>query len=165
MVNKLAIFKKGEDTPAFTGTDDKSAVITGLQPNTPVAAGDYQGAITDGTNYSDKVDVPAFKTLDVVLAAPALAVTAGDASVGFTITAGKANGGSAATGYKVSYSADGATWTPFAAEDATALTGTVTGLTNDTEYQFKAVATNAAGDSAESAVVKATPVAPEAPKA
>lgn len=60
MANKLVIFKKGEDKPAFTGADDKSATITGLAAGTAVAAGDYQGALTDGTNYSDKVDVPAF---------------------------------------------------------------------------------------------------------
>lgn len=158
MANKLVIYKKGDDIPAFTG-DDKSAVITGLGPNTAVGAGDYQGAFTDGTKFSDKVDVPAFKVKDVVLAAPNIAVTAGDASVAFTITAGKANGGSSVTAYKVSYSTDGATWSDYAATDATALTGTVGSLTNDTEYQFKVVAVNAAGNSGESAVVKATPVA------
>lgn len=51
MANKLVIFKKGEDKPAFTGADDKSATITGLAAGTAVAAGDYQGALTDGTNY------------------------------------------------------------------------------------------------------------------
>ena len=158
MANTLAIFKKGEDAPAFSG-DDKSAAITGLAPNTAVAAGDYQGAFTDGTNYSDKVDVPAFTVKDVVLAAPAIAATAGDASVAFTITAGKANGGSTATAYKVSYSADGTTWSDYAATEATALTGTIGSLTNGTEYQLKAVAVNAAGNSAESAIAKVTPVA------
>lgn len=63
MANKLVIFKKGEDKPTFTGADDKSATITGLAAGTAVAAGDYQGALTDGTSYSDKVDVPAFTVL------------------------------------------------------------------------------------------------------
>lgn len=63
MANKLVIFKKGETTPAFTGADEKSATITGLAAGTAVAAGDYQGALTDGTSYSDKVDVPDFTVL------------------------------------------------------------------------------------------------------
>jgi hypothetical protein len=165
MANKLAIFKKGESDPAFTGADDKSATITGLKPNTAVAAGDYQGAITDGTNYSTKVDVPAFKVKDAVLAAPTVAVTAGDAKADYTITLGAANGGSAATALKLSYSTDGSKWTDVAIADPSKLTGSVDSLTNGTEYQFKVVATNAAGDSAASAVAKATPAAPAAPKA
>lgn len=164
MANTLAIFKKGEETPSFNG-DATSATITGLGPNKSVAAGDYQGAFTDGTNFSDKVDVPAFKTKDVALAAPTVAVTAGDASASYTITPGKPNGGTAATALKLSYSTDGAKWTDVAIADPTKLTGTVDSLTNGTEYQFKVVATNAAGDSPASAVVKATPAAPESPKA
>lgn len=58
---QLAIFKKGEDTPVAQG--DGSATLTGLAPETDVAAGDYQAALFDGTNYGNKVDVPAFKTL------------------------------------------------------------------------------------------------------
>jgi hypothetical protein len=162
MANTLVIFKKGEDTPSFTGTDDKSAAITGLAPNTSVAAGDYQGANTDGTNFSDKVDVPAFKVKDTVLKAPTVAVTAGDSKVDYTITLGTANGGTAATALKLSYSTDGSKWTDVAIADPTKLTGSVPSLTNDTEYQFKVVATNAAGDSPASTVAKATPVAPAA---
>lgn len=163
MANTLAIFKKGEDTPAFNG-DATSATITGLAPNASVAAGDYQGAFSDGKNFSDKVDVPAFKVKDAVQSAPTVAATAGDASFAYTITAGKTSGGSAVTGYKLSYATDGKTWTDVdVASDA--LTGTVDTLTNGTEYQVKAIAINAAGNSADSAIVKVTPVAPEAPKA
>lgn len=158
MANSLAIFKKGEDAPAVTG-DATSATITGLAPNTSVAAGDYQGAFTDGTNFSDKVDVPAFTVKDVALKAPTVALTAGDAKLDYTITLGAANGGSAATALKVSYSTDGSKWTDVAIADPTKLTGTIDSLANDTEYQVKAVATNAAGDSPASTVVKATPVA------
>ncbi|XRJ98180.1 hypothetical protein ACPBEI_05530 [Latilactobacillus sakei] len=39
------------------------AAITGLAAGTKVAAGDYQAAFSDGTNESDKVDVPAFDVL------------------------------------------------------------------------------------------------------
>lgn len=40
-----------------------TATITGLAAGTKVAAGDYQAAFSDGTNESDKVDVPAFEVL------------------------------------------------------------------------------------------------------
>lgn len=43
----------------------KQVAITGLKPGTAVAKGDYQVAFTDGTNTSDKVDVPAFTVLTV----------------------------------------------------------------------------------------------------
>ncbi|WP_179395050.1 fibronectin type III domain-containing protein [Lacticaseibacillus absianus] len=158
MAENLVIFKKGEETPAFTG-DATSAAITGLAPNTAVAAGDYQGAFSDGTNTSDKVDVPAFKVKDVALTAPTVTLTAGDAKLDYTIKLGAANGGSAATALKLSYSSDGSKWTDVAIADPTKLTGTVDGLTNDTEYQVKVITTNAAGDSPASAIVKATPVA------
>lgn len=42
-----------------TGT----AAITGLTAGTKVAAGDYKASFSDGTNESDKVDVPAFEVL------------------------------------------------------------------------------------------------------
>jgi hypothetical protein len=71
MANKLVIFKKGEDTSSFTGADDKSAAITGLTAGAVVAAGDYQGALTDGTSFSDKVDVPGFTVLPAVETPPA----------------------------------------------------------------------------------------------
>ncbi|WP_241559483.1 Ig-like domain-containing protein [Lacticaseibacillus hulanensis] len=59
---KLAIYKKGSDTPLAVG-DDTSVAITGLQPNQTVAAGDYQAALTDGSQVGSKVDVPGFTTL------------------------------------------------------------------------------------------------------
>lgn len=41
----------------------KQVEITGLEGGKKVAKGDYQLAYTDGTNTSDKVDVPAFTVL------------------------------------------------------------------------------------------------------
>ncbi|MHB9289688.1 hypothetical protein [Latilactobacillus curvatus] len=47
-----------------TGEKGKgTAAITGLAAGAKVAAGDYQAAFSDGTNESDKVDVPAFNVL------------------------------------------------------------------------------------------------------
>lgn len=60
---KLAIFKKGESEPLITSGDDGKATITGLAPETSVAAGDYQAALTDGKTFGDKIDVPGFTVL------------------------------------------------------------------------------------------------------
>lgn len=47
-----------------TGEKGKGiATITGLAAGTKVAVGDYKASFSDGTNESDKVDVPAFDVL------------------------------------------------------------------------------------------------------
>lgn len=47
-----------------TGEKGKgTAAITGLVAGAKVAAGDYKASFSDGTNESDKVDVPAFNVL------------------------------------------------------------------------------------------------------
>lgn len=47
-----------------TGEKGKgTATITGLAAGAKVAAGDYKASFSDGTNESDKVDVPAFNVL------------------------------------------------------------------------------------------------------
>lgn len=48
----------------ITGEKGKgTATITGLAAGTKVAAGDYKASFSDGTDESDKVDVPAFNVL------------------------------------------------------------------------------------------------------
>lgn len=48
----------------ITGEKGKgTAAITGLAAGTKVAVGDYKASFSDGTNESDKVDVPAFNVL------------------------------------------------------------------------------------------------------
>lgn len=56
------------------------------------------------------------------------------------------------------------TWLTFNDGVDTATSATVTGLTNDTQYDFRVKATNSNGTSAASTVVSATPVAPPAPE-
>lgn len=47
-----------------TGEKGKgTAAITGLTAGAKVAVGDYKASFSDGTNESDKVDVPAFEVL------------------------------------------------------------------------------------------------------
>lgn len=63
----LAAYKDGK-LVAQGDTGTCQVAITGLAPDTKVAAGDYQVAFTDGTNTSDKVDVPAFNVPDATVA-------------------------------------------------------------------------------------------------
>ncbi|WP_187349018.1 hypothetical protein [Lactiplantibacillus plantarum] len=65
MAKVLNAYQKGNETAIATG-DATSVAITGLSAGTVVATGDYQVAYVDGSQTSDKVDVPGF----TVLAAP-----------------------------------------------------------------------------------------------
>lgn len=126
--------------------------ITGLSPNTT-----YKGYQATYAGKSIKTAFPDFTTLDVVSGAPTLAVTPGDGKVNVTLTAG-ANAGSDVTDYKVYYT-DGKT--PLTMDLKNSLTGTITGLTDGTEYTFQATAINGTGESDKSSSVTGTPVAPK----
>ena len=59
----LVVYDKSGAKVATGGVGTKQVEITGLEGGKEVAKGDYQLAYTDGTNMSDKVDVPAFTVL------------------------------------------------------------------------------------------------------
>ena len=88
-----------------------------------------------------------------------LAATARNASVALTWLEPAVNGGAAVTDYVVEYSTDGTTWSTFDDGVSTILTATVTGLINNTSYQFRVKAVNTAGMSGVSNIATARPVA------
>ena len=93
-------------------------------------------------------------------AAPVVSLTAGDEKLTATWAA-PANGGSAITGYTVEHKVAGAadsTYVAVTRADTAALTETITGLTNDTEYTVRVRAGNDAGDGPWSAEASETPV-------
>lgn len=67
---------KGNSQVAQGEKGTNKVEITGLQPGAVVSDGEYKVAYTDGTNVSDKTDVPGFSVLSVA--------TAGSAIVGST---------------------------------------------------------------------------------
>jgi titin len=136
--------------------------------------------LTNGTAYTFKVKATnevgpgadsiasaAATPLGAPASAAAPTVTRGNAQVVVAWVA-PANGGSAITGYTVAPYAAGTLVTGKACTPSpvTALTCTVTGLTNGTEYTFKVKATNAIGSTESAASAAIIPaIAPTAPAA
>ena len=83
----------------------------------------------------------------VTSSAPTAVVgTAGNAQVVLTWGAPVLPGGAAITDYSIQYSSNsGSSWTSFSHTASTALTATVTGLTNSTAYLFRVAAITSAG--------------------
>ncbi|NMO49956.1 hypothetical protein HH310_01935 [Actinoplanes sp. TBRC 11911] len=140
-----------------TGTCASSpCTVTGLTNGTAYT---FTVHATNGAGNSAESAATTAVTPDVRPNAPTvgLAVRANQsATVSFTAPA--SNGGTAITGYTATASPGGATGTCSSSPCA------VTGLTNGTSYTFTVHASNAAGDSAESAVSNAvTPAAAPGP--
>lgn len=124
--------------------------IGGLKANTT-----YSGMSLAYHGKPEKIVIPDKKTTDVKPEAPTVQVTADDGKAFVKIVAGK-NNGSALIAGKVYYT-DGKT--PKTLDLKAGEAGTISGLTNGTEYSVQATVTNGAGESAKSAVAKVTPKA------
>ncbi len=90
-----------------------------------------------------------------------LAASISDRSVDLSWSPPSSNGGSAITDYVIEYKTTaGSTWFTFPDGTNTNTVGTITGLANDTSYDFRVSAVNAIGQGPASAVVSGTPGAP-----
>lgn len=84
--------------------------------------------------------------------------TAGDGRVQLSWAAPTDDGGSAITDYTVEYRVTGSgSWSTFSHAASTAMSASITGLTNGTSYDFRVSAVNSIGTGAPSAVIVATP--------
>lgn len=87
--------------------------ITGLSPNTDVAAGEYQAARVEDGNESDRVDIPAFKTLPIDVTGVSLSPKTSNAEAGaagnrqLNATVSPSNATNKSVSYEISPDADG----------------------------------------------------------
>ena len=133
----------------FSNVDALTETVTGLNNGTGyhfgVRAVNFVGPSAFSSTTAATPSAPGI---------PVLTAVAGDTKVALTWTE-PGNGGIAITNYKVWYRTADTEWTLFG--DVSTLTATVTGLTNDTEYEFRVAAENAVGVGDVSDEVASTP--------
>lgn len=125
--------------------------VSGLKPNTT-----YSGWVASYDDDTGNQDIPSFKTKDVKPATPSLQATPDDGKIFVKIIKG-ADEGSAGTSGTIYYT-DGTTPKTMSLNPGEA--GTISDLTNGTEYSLQATVKNSVGESPKSDTVKVTPVAP-----
>ncbi len=148
-----------------------AATTVVLTMTTAIAAGEtvsvaYTKPASNALADAASNEVESFTGTDAIAApnrpaAPVVTLTAGNGKLTATWAA-PANGGSAITGYTVEHKVAGAadsTYVAVTRADAAALTETITGLTNNTEYTVRVRAGNDAGDGPWSAEASETPMA------
>jgi len=172
--NDVANTNSADNTPVPTSyivtADNTGAALSGTQGYyfrvlTITGTGTSPGGAVSGPSLAS----PELYAQSVPDAPTALTVVPGDSSAQLSWTAPANNGGNAITGYSVSYSTDGSTWTTATANNTLSSSGpvptsyTVTGLTNGTAYYFKVAALNGLGSSAATSTTSTyTPAKPTA---
>jgi subtilisin family serine protease len=149
-----------EENPGLSPDDVASTLASYATPD----------VVTDPRESVNRLLCPASDevraTIGVPTAPSGLVATAGGAEVTLRWNAPTQNGGSAVTDYVVEFSSDGASsWNTFDDGVSTALTATVTGLTNGTTYSFRVSAANSVGVGAASGSATAVPWQVSAPSA
>ena len=87
--------------------------ITGINPNTDVAAGEYQAVRVEGDRESERVDIPAFKTLPINVTGVTLSPKTSNAELGtegtrqLTATVSPSNATNKGVSYAIAPSATG----------------------------------------------------------
>ncbi|MFD1416806.1 phage tail protein [Oceanobacillus jeddahense] len=132
---------KGEDVV----TEGESPLeITGVEPNTEVSTGDYQAVRVEGDKESERVNIPAFKTLPIDVTEVSLSPKTSNAEAGtagnrqLNATVSPSNATNKSVSYAISPDADGLavsgsgniTWT----ESTPAGEYTTTVTTDDGDY-------------------------------
>ena len=163
VIDYTATSSPGGLTCTATGASATSCTLTGLTNGTA-----YTVTVRARNNSGSSTASAASASFSpsTVPGAPGTPLcVAGYQAVTVGWTAPASNGGSAVTDYVVEYSTDGSAWTTFADGVSTALSTTVTGLSNGTAYLFRVAAVNARGTGNSSSVSSAaTPLAvPDVP--
>ena len=153
-----ATSRNGPWKTAYTGTN-MTAKVVGLANGTS-----YEFRVT-ATNSAGSSNPATISGTPFTVPGAVINLTAEpkDQGLGITWSAPASNGGATVSGYEVSWSADGKTWTKL--KPITGTSAQVTGLTNGSKYQVKVLAENAAGSSAPSTVQATAYTTPDAPTA
>lgn len=127
-----------------TGSGTSSPItVTGLTAGTSYT---FRVTATNAYGTSSSSAVSNSISVFTVPSAPTTpTIVSGDTNITVSWVA-PANGGSAITGYKLRYSLNGGSSWETAASVGNVLTYNVTGLTDNTNYQFQVLAINGAGD-------------------
>ncbi len=145
---------------SITGTGSASPItVTGLTNGTAYT---FTVTATNVAGTSSSSSASNSVTPATVPGAPTnLASTVSSSSIGLSWSAPASNGGASITDYVIEYQlTTGGTWSVFSDGTSTNTTTTVTGLSNNTSYDFRVSAVNAAGQSAASGTTTATPGEP-----
>lgn len=144
----------GEET-VDTGTST-SYTLTSLS-NTKEYTVKVAAKNSEGTgDYSSTVTATPISTATVPGVPTGLTLTPGDGTIGVSWVAPNSNGGSAITGYTVSYTPSGGAEATTSVDQRTT-SKTLTGLTNGTSYSIKVRAENAVGNGQYTSTGTSTP--------
>lgn len=129
--NKSSAPYRSDLRPGFSATYTASSAAAAAR----AALVTYGWTITDGGTVNAVPDAPT-----------SVSGTAGNTQVSLTWVAPTYNNGAAITDYIIEYSGNnGSSWTTFNDGVSTALSGNVTGLTNNISYAFRVAAVNVSG--------------------
>ncbi|GGP16239.1 phage tail protein [Oceanobacillus neutriphilus] len=132
--------------------------ITGLSPNTDIAAGEYQAVRVEDDRESERVDIPAFKTLPIDVTGVSLSPKTSNAEAGaagnrqLNATVSPSNATNKAVSYAISPDADGL---------AVSGAGNITWTESTPAGIYTTTVTTADGDYTDSHVLTLTEPEPE----
>lgn len=127
--------------------------------NTGSGGGGQGGNVTtQAGSGSSGIVIISYQSVFAPDAPTGLTPTSGNTQVSLSWTAPANNGGSAITDYVIDYKlSSDSSWSTFADGVSTGTTGTVTGLTNGSSYDFRVSAVNAIGQGSASGTATAIP--------
>jgi titin len=152
-------FKAHADSSWSTFADGTSAspnvIVTGLLNGTSY---DFRVSSTNVVGTSSVSSTVASTPRTTPGVPGSASAIAGDGSVALSWSSPASTGGSAITDYLVEYKTSSAfTWTTWTHSPATAVTATISGLTNGVAHEFRVAAVNGSGSGGYSTILAATP--------
>lgn len=158
----ISTYTATSNPDGITGSNASSPIsVSGLSANTSYT---FTVTATNSFGTSNASSASNSITTATTPGAPTSVTVSDPGTDGYALvswTAPASDGGSAITDYAVQYSSNsGSTWTTFSDGTSTSTSATVTGLTLDTAYIFRAAAINAVGTGSYSTASSSfTPVA------